>query len=330
MARSKDGRRRRGNPFPSVFAWGRESANGAWTASVRMGSSIAELLAAHGRRSSFLIESAVRRPLLGLLAVLSLLCMISAAVAQDSPEPKRDFPPLEGPHPTRPAPPDRIPTPEIPSPTTPGAPADTTSRYLIGAGDELTVTVIGQPELSRVVRVLPDGSITYPGVEGTLFVMGKTADAAGLELKEKLGRILRYPDLQLMITAFGPQRFYVMGEVEIPGDHEWVKGQTVLQAVAQAGGFRNTGKRNNVIVVRRTGPDSADIYQLDLRKALQLDGGAADMPLRPFDIVYVPKTFVANLNVFVDQWMRQNIAPFTLYLEGWTAFHVNSTRTIIR
>jgi len=269
-----------------------------------------------------------------------MICSMLLALvvtAQDAPEPRRDFPPLRSPHAVAPdttwtSPPNGPKTGEQPPSTPPNQAArpDSTARYLLGVGDELTVTVIGQPELSRVIRVLPDGSITYPGVEGTLFVLGRTPEEAGLMLKEKLGRLLRYPELQLMVTAFGAQLVYVMGEVEIPGDHEWHKGMTALQALAQAGGFKSTGKGNSVVVVRRTGPDSADVYQLDLRHALEQGGAASDLAVQPFDIIYVPRTFIANFNLVVDQWLRQNISPFTLYIEGWNAFHINSTRTIIR
>ncbi|MBK8231454.1 MAG: polysaccharide biosynthesis/export family protein [Candidatus Eisenbacteria bacterium] len=289
--------------------------------------------------------------LLILCTLMPLLFAPALGSAQDQPEPQRDFPPLVSPD--APRSPYRDPTP--PSPGEPGieepspgeegpdasgseikppvalpAEADTTQRYFIGVGDELSVLVVGQPDLSRAVRVLPDGSFTYPGVEGTIFALGRTADDVGQEIRQKLGRILRFPDCQLMVNTFGEQRVYVMGEVEIPGDHQFHKGMTALQALAQAGGFKSSGKQNQVVVIRRTGAESAEVFSLDLKQAL-IDGGArTDMPLRPFDIIFVPKTFVGNLNVFVDQWMRQNIAPFTLFLEGWNAFNVNSSRTIFR
>lgn len=329
MARSKDGRRRRGK------AWRARCAGVTSSCVPNLGASL------NGRPVFAGIGTTATLGLLCLFLLLPLLFAPAVGLAQDQPEPQRDFPPLVSPD--APRTPYREPTPpsmgepapgapgsEARPPVAPPAPADTTQRYFIGVGDELSVLVVGQPDLSRAVRVLPDGSFTYPGVEGTVFALGRTAEDVGREIRQKLGRILRYPDCQLMVNTFGEQRVYVMGEVEIPGDHQFHKGMTALQALAQAGGFKASGKQNQVVVIRRTGADSAEVFSLDLKQAL-VDGGArTDMQIHPFDIIFVPKTFVGNLNVFVDQWMRQNIAPFTLFLEGWNAFNVNSSRTIFR
>jgi hypothetical protein len=52
--------------------------------------------------------------------------------------------------------------------------------------------------------------------------------------------------------------------------------------------------------------------------------------LQPNDVVYVPRTFIANLNVFVDKFIRQNIAPFAAYITGWQALHVDDLSWKVR
>ncbi|MCA9758240.1 MAG: hypothetical protein KDA27_20770, partial [Candidatus Eisenbacteria bacterium] len=70
-------------------------------------------------------------------------------------------------------------------------------------------------------------------------------------------------------------------------------------------------------------------YQIDLGSPLDGENFANDMLLRPYDIVYVPRTFIANVNVFVDQWFRQNLSALTFYLEGWDAYSVTKDRVVI-
>lgn len=269
------------------------------------------------------------------LWALALLCLACGASRAQAPEPARDFPPLQPPG-TRALPqPDAPLTPPIVLPEIPRTPSvetasDSAFVYRLGVDDELQVRVLGQPDLSVAsLRVLPDGSVHYPGC-GTLWAQGRTVDEVTGELKVCLSRLLRYPEVQAMVLTFGAQRVYVMGEVTIPQDHEYRKGITALQAIAQAGGFLSSARRQHVAVFRRTGPESSEVFQLDLSEAFREGARMQDLPLRPYDIVYVPKTTIANWNVFVDQFFRQNISPFTFYLEGWNAFNVERNNAILR
>lgn len=282
------------------------------------------------------------RPALGLLGLLGLLlgAALSPIRAQDGPpEPRRDFPPVGTPgRRAEPAPPPgqtTFPT----NPTETGEPSvvpnwipvlpDSENVYRVGVNDEIAVRTIGQPEFSAVVRVLPDGSMSFPGC-GTIWAQGRTAAEIAAELKRRMSRLVRFPEVDAMVAEFADQRIYVMGEVNIPQDHEYRRGMTALQAVAQAGGFTPAAKRKNVFVLRRTGPSASEVFQLDLSQAFEAGEGPSDIILRPYDIVYVPKTLIANWNIFVDQVFRQNISPFTLFIEGWNAFHINDTTTIVR
>lgn len=197
--------------------------------------------------------------------------------------------------------------------------------YRILVYDELTLTVLGHPELTGPLRVLPDGTVTVPGV-GSLYVLGSTVEEVTQKMREALASIVRFAQISVAVSNFGDRRVFVMGEVVIPGDHEYHNGMSLLGAIAEAGGFNNSAKRSSVVVLRRTGPDEATAMRVDLRdplKGLNLD---RDMSLRPFDIVYVPKTFIASVNVLMDQYFRQMTPPFSLYLEGWQALHLDENR----
>jgi protein involved in polysaccharide export with SLBB domain len=266
----------------------------------------------------------VATPALAWFAVLLVCGACFSPVASATGEDARDFPPLVDPN--RPVGGERS---VAPAQTPAVTPADTTGHraaaieaesepYLLGVGDELKLTVLSSPELSGVAKVRPDGAATFPGA-GTLHVLGRTPEEVGRELEEKLGGILRYPRVDLAVTSFGEPRIFVMGEVPLPGDKPYYKGMSALQAVAAAGGFLPSGKSSSVLVLRRTGSDAAEVRQLDLGLSLKGKPGPG-LALHPYDIVFVPRTMIARANVAVDQYVRQMIAPFTLYLEGWRAW----------
>jgi protein involved in polysaccharide export with SLBB domain len=192
--------------------------------------------------------------------------------------------------------------------------------YLLGVGDDVQVSVLSAPELSGLAKVRPDGAITIRGA-GMIHALGRTPEDVGREAEEKLGGILRHARVDLSVLSFGEQRVFVMGEVEQPGDKPYYKGMSALQAVAAAGGLSNTGQSKSVLVLRRTGSDAAEVRRLDLGLSLKGESGP-DVVLHPYDIVFVPRTFIARANIAVDQYVRQMIAPLTLYLEGWRALAI--------
>ena len=268
-----------------------------------------------------------------LLSFLWLGCA-SSATTFESEQGMRDFPPLVDPNrPQNVAPGATVAGPmeagdvlsAIPEPPQ-ASPAD--EVYRLGVGDELSIVTVGQGQFSRAVKVLPDGTITAPGA-GSLYVLGKSAPETSSELEEKLAAYLKYPRVDVVVTAYGDHVVYVMGEVPVPAEHAYRKGMSALQAVAMAGGFETSAQRRSVVVFRRVGPDVAEFYQIDLGSPLEGENFANDMLLRPYDIVYVPKTFIANVNVFVDHWFRQNLAALTFYLEGWDAYSVTKDRVVI-
>jgi protein involved in polysaccharide export with SLBB domain len=86
---------------------------------------------------------------------------------------------------------------------------------------------------------------------------------------------------------------------------------TVLQAISQAGGPRlDTAMMDEVIVIRNNGGEKVTM-SLNLKAALDGSDPTQDMQLKPYDIVFVPRTAIANVDVWVDQYIRKLI-PITL------------------
>jgi len=207
--------------------------------------------------------------------------------------------------------PHRLPPPEQPP----------QEAYRLKLGDELRIYVVGAEEFNATVEVRPDGRISAPGV-GDVLVLGRTLDEVTEELRAQLRRLVRYPDVTVVLSEHAQDLVYVFGEVVAPGERPYVPHMTTLHAVASAAGPERSARLDDVLVLRRTGPQEMDVYRVDLAAARDGDVRAQDLALQPYDVVFVPKTAIAKINDFMDQYVRQNVVPFTAYIEGWRAFHV--------
>jgi polysaccharide export outer membrane protein len=187
---------------------------------------------------------------------------------------------------------------EPPQPVQPGP------TYRIQVGDELHVRFLYQPDMTEVVPVRPDGRISLVAT-GELSVVGLTPTEIEQAIIEKSSAHLRNPEVTVIVTKLGEQRVYVGGEVARPG---YVvlrvdMSMTPLQAVLQAGGFKPTAKLNSVLLMT-PGPDGHfSAARVDMAQVV--DNGVPErVRLHPNDVIYVPRTWIADMNIVVDQYVR--------------------------
>ena len=178
--------------------------------------------------------------------------------------------------------------------------SDAEPPYRIYPGDEIDVSVPSAPELSKTVTVQPDGRVNLPLIHGVM-----VADQTIADVEVALGRAyssqLLRPEVFVAVKTSTPLKVFVGGEVDKPGVYDMAGDINALQAVIQAGGFKTSAQRNRVIVIRR-GPDGrAMMRTADMARALS-DSPHTDMvPLRRFDIIYVPRSGISEAGVFVQQ-----------------------------
>jgi protein involved in polysaccharide export with SLBB domain len=178
-----------------------------------------------------------------------------------------------------------------------------TGPYRIQVGDTVAVRFYRNPELNQDVIVRPDGYISLPFVDDVK-VAGSTPAEVDAELTKRYRGELAVPDVSVLIGAFGGQRIYVAGEVGSEGVHDLAGGTTLYMAIDQAGGFLDTAHRRQVVLIRR-GPNGKPTgHSFDLRQVEHGTNPGADVLLQPYDVVYVPKNKIANVNYFVDQYIR--------------------------
>jgi len=176
--------------------------------------------------------------------------------------------------------------------------------YLIQPRDELDIKFFYNPELNETVTVRPDGKISLQLVDD-LQAAGESPSQLDKMLTQAYARELKEPKITVIVRSFTGQQVFVGGEVNTQGVVEFTTGMTPLQAVINAGGFKETAKPEETIIIRK-GQDNRPIpVRVDLENAYYGKNGATPFQLKPFDIVYVPKSTIAKANKFVEQYIQK-------------------------
>lgn len=190
-----------------------------------------------------------------------------------------------------------LPPLDAPLPLPPGEGAP----YRIKPGDVLRIKFLYHPELDTKVPVRPDGGVTIQ-MGGNIHAAGLTTDELAQVIVERTKDRLRDPEVSVLVAQTSDAKVYVMGEVRVPGIVPYREGMTPLQAIADRGGFLDTARVDSVL---RLSPGDSE-YQgtrLDLAQALR-SGAPEDVELRPGDVIFVPRTFIGDVNSFVRLYIR--------------------------
>ena len=176
----------------------------------------------------------------------------------------------------------------------PPAPAKASTpdyKYLIGAGDSLSITVWRNPDLSAVVPVRPDGKITAPLVED-IVAIGKNPSELAREMEERLKKYLREPVVTIVVQSFvGPtsEQVRVVGQATKPAALNYRQDMTVLDAMIAVGGLTEFAAGNRAVLIRAAEGNKA--YNVRLDDLLKRGDVSANVELRPGDVIIVPESW---------------------------------------
>ena len=127
--------------------------------------------------------------------------------------------------------------------------------YRLDAGDKLRVVVYGQEGLTNTYTIDAAGSITMPLI-GQVPARGRSPAALANQISAKLRNgYIREPSVAVEIESYRP--FFILGEVQAPGQYPYVPNMTVESAIAIAGGFSPRAKRDLVTVTHTDGNGAA-------------------------------------------------------------------------
>lgn len=178
--------------------------------------------------------------------------------------------------------------------------------YTLLPGDLVSVKFYYNPELNEDLTVRPDGKITMQLI-GEVTAAGLTPETLAENLTQLYSSELAAPNVSVIVRKVSNQRVFVSGEVGKQGVVLLTQGMTLYQAIQKAGGLLNTAQRSQVILIRRTAEGQPSGSAVDVRP---IEEGAApqnDVALQAYDMVFVPRSAIADVNVWVDQYIRQNL-----------------------
>jgi len=165
-------------------------------------------------------------------------------------------------------------------------PATMDPSYVIGPEDMLDINVWKEPDMTRLVPVRPDGKISLPLINDVQ-AAGLTPQQLATAVTEKLRKFLTGPQVTVIVTAINSQRVFVVGEVLRAGAFPLIPGMTVLQALANAGGFSTFANVKKIYVMRLVNGKHTEL-PFNYREVLKGDNPDQNIKLEPGDTVVVP------------------------------------------
>ncbi|MBU1346174.1 MAG: polysaccharide export protein [Alphaproteobacteria bacterium] len=168
-------------------------------------------------------------------------------------------------------------------------------EYLLYPGDEIEVATPTATELTRTIRVGPDGRIALPLI-GQAMAADRTLAELEYDLSTAYAAELVRPVVEVTLKTAGPLKVWVAGEVRTPGVYDMPGDIDAYQAIVQAGDFLPSARSQQVALIRR-GPGGVRMMRVvDLRPRR-----GEVVALRRGDVLFVPRSTLGELANFFTQ-----------------------------
>lgn len=183
--------------------------------------------------------------------------------------------------------------------------------YLIQPGDTLSIDFYLNPEFNDEVTVRPDGMITMR-VIGDTKAWGFSPAELAMNLDRAYISELRSPDAVVHVKNMPSRQVYVQGQVNKPGAFALEPGMTAVQAVSEAGGLTDDANHDAVLIRRDLCGQPTGI-PIKLTAAMDHPDQKNDVALMSRDVIVVPRSGIANVDLFVKQYI-QGLLPIPPYM----------------
>lgn len=159
--------------------------------------------------------------------------------------------------------------------------------YKIGSGDILEIVTWKEPDFTREeVLVRIDGKISFP-LLGDVQAAGRTPLEINKDIEAGLKDYVGNPIVTVTVKNPESQKFYILGEVKKTGEYRIIKGLTVLQAFALAGGFTDWASKKEIILLRNEkGKDK--VYSINYKKIVKNKDFSQNIRIKADDTIIVP------------------------------------------
>jgi polysaccharide export outer membrane protein len=183
--------------------------------------------------------------------------------------------------------------------------------YRIQPSDQILLSYRYTPEYDESLTVQPDGNTSIKLI-GSVKIGGLTLEEAQARILEQLKTRLNDPEISLTLTDFVKPSYTVIGQVTAPGKFEMHGTITAIEAIAMAGGFKDSAKHSQVILFRETDTDMAKTRILNIKKLMDPKHPELeeDVILEPGDLLIIPKNRVSKIADYVHWVSVGSYIPF--------------------
>jgi len=165
-------------------------------------------------------------------------------------------------------------------------------QYLIGPGDNLTIFVWRNPEISGNFTVRPDGKVTTSLVED-IEVAGRTPTMLARQIEEQLSKYINNPRVTVSVTRFsGPlsEQVRVIGEATNPSAVNYTQHMTLLDLMIQVGGLTEFANGNNAKLIRVIN-GKQETFPIRIDDLVKQGDITENVDMLPGDIVIIPEAW---------------------------------------
>jgi len=159
-------------------------------------------------------------------------------------------------------------------------------EYIIGIGDILSIQVWREPELTKTLTVRTDGRISMPLV-CDVAVKGKSIKELTSFLSKEFSKVITEPAVSVTLVENRSKRYYLVGQVQQPGEFPIDHPITVLQAIARGGGFLEWAKKDDIAVIRQVAGQEKRL-RFDYEAFVKGEKQAQNIRVSPGDTIVVP------------------------------------------
>src|SRR3984957_16042486 len=172
------------------------------------------------------------------------------------------------------------------------------TRYKISPGYSFDLNFELSPEFNQTaVSVQPDGFVTLRAI-GDVQVQGQTVPELTETLRGAYSKILNDPLISVILKDFEKPYFVADGQIGKPGKYDLRGDTTLTQAIAIAGGFKDTCPQSQGLLFRRA-PDQWMEANVSNVKQMEKTGNLKEDPmLHPGDMLFVPKNTMSKVDKF--------------------------------
>ena len=168
--------------------------------------------------------------------------------------------------------------------------------------DSLTTLTGGS---TSALTIKPDGTIDLPLINERVMCAGHTVR----EVENTINRLYRSGPLEhavasLALTSAKSRNFYVFGDVVGGGAFPYTQPITALHALAIAGGTNSSADLTSVILISKNIHGKPIGRRLDLKRIFDVGDLGSNIMIKPYDVIYVPRTYIADLNLFISQYLN--------------------------